>query len=75
MHAALREPRPPAVNKMVCEDCGTVYYSAAARTMVERGEPCPNCGGKLVLANGPRPAGPDWGGERTGGGPSTSSAA
>jgi DNA-directed RNA polymerase subunit RPC12/RpoP len=43
---------------MVCEDCGTVYYSAAARTMVERGERCPKCGGRLILANGPRPLGP-----------------
>jgi DNA-directed RNA polymerase subunit RPC12/RpoP len=42
---------------MVCEDCGTVYYSAAARTMVERGERCPKCGGRLILANGPRPLG------------------
>ena len=43
------------MNKMVCEDCGTVYYSAAARTMVERGDRCPSCGGALVLADGPRP--------------------
>jgi DNA-directed RNA polymerase subunit RPC12/RpoP len=40
---------------MVCEDCGTVYYSAAARTMVQRGERCGKCGGRLVLADGPRP--------------------
>ena len=54
------------MNKMVCEDCGTVYYSAAARSMVDRGERCPKCSGKLVLADGPRPlrSGP----ERTGGG-------
>jgi DNA-directed RNA polymerase subunit RPC12/RpoP len=38
---------------MVCEDCGEVYYSAAARTMVERGERCPKCGGRLVLAQEP----------------------
>jgi DNA-directed RNA polymerase subunit RPC12/RpoP len=44
------------VNRMVCEDCGTVYYSAAARTMVERGERCTKCGGRLVLSNGPQPA-------------------
>jgi hypothetical protein len=42
---------------MVCEDCATVYYSAAARIMVERGERCAKCGGRLVLANGPRPVG------------------
>jgi DNA-directed RNA polymerase subunit RPC12/RpoP len=46
------------LNRMVCEDCGTVYYSAAARTMVERGERCAKCGGRLVLANGPRPLKP-----------------
>jgi hypothetical protein len=37
------------VNKMVCEDCLTIFYSAAARTLVERGEPCPKCGGRLIL--------------------------
>ena len=40
---------------MVCEDCGTVYFSAAARTMVQRGERCQKCGGLLVLADAPRP--------------------
>jgi hypothetical protein len=39
---------------MVCEECGTVYYSAAARIMVERGERCAKCDGKLVLMTGPR---------------------
>ena len=43
------------MNRMVCEDCSTIYFSAAARTMVERGERCANCGGRLVLADGPRP--------------------
>jgi DNA-directed RNA polymerase subunit RPC12/RpoP len=39
---------------MVCEDCGTVYYSAAAKTMVELGERCAKCGGRLRLdENGP----------------------
>jgi DNA-directed RNA polymerase subunit RPC12/RpoP len=37
------------VNKMVCEDCLTIFYSAAARTLVERRQPCPNCGGRLIL--------------------------
>jgi hypothetical protein len=42
------------VNKLVCEDCGTVYYSAAAKTMVENGETCAKCGGRLLLdKNGP----------------------
>jgi DNA-directed RNA polymerase subunit RPC12/RpoP len=56
--AADLRTRNAALNRMVCEDCGTVYYSAAARTMVERGERCPKCGGRLILANGPRPLGP-----------------
>jgi hypothetical protein len=37
------------VNKMVCEDCLTIFYSAAARTLVERKQPCPKCGGRLIL--------------------------
>jgi DNA-directed RNA polymerase subunit RPC12/RpoP len=45
------------VNRMVCEDCGTVYYSAAARIMVEQGQRCAKCGGRLVLGDGPRPVG------------------
>jgi len=42
---------------MVCEHCGTVYYSAAARIMVEKGERCAKCEGRLVLADRPRPVG------------------
>jgi DNA-directed RNA polymerase subunit RPC12/RpoP len=42
-----------AVNRLVCEDCGTVYYSAAAKTMAEEGERCAKCGGRLHYANGP----------------------
>jgi len=42
-----------AVNRLVCEDCGTVYYSAAAKTMAEEGERCAKCGGRLRYANGP----------------------
>jgi ribosomal protein S27AE len=57
------------VNRMVCEDCGTVYYSAAAKRLVERGERCPKCGGRLVMADGPRPVKEPSGGKpRTGGG-------
>src|SRR3954452_2742918 len=56
--AADLRTRDAALNRMVCEDCGTVSYSAAARTMVERGERCSKCGGRLVLANGPRPLKP-----------------
>jgi DNA-directed RNA polymerase subunit RPC12/RpoP len=39
---------------MVCEDCRSVFYSAAAKTMVEQGEPCPKCGGRLLLEEEPR---------------------
>jgi DNA-directed RNA polymerase subunit RPC12/RpoP len=38
-----------AMNRMVCEDCRSVFYSAAARTLVEHGERCPSCGGRLLL--------------------------
>jgi DNA-directed RNA polymerase subunit RPC12/RpoP len=34
---------------MVCQDCHSVFYSAAARTLVEHGERCPTCGGRLLL--------------------------
>src|SRR3954467_984196 len=56
--AADLRTKDAALNRMVCEDCGTIYYSAAARTMVERGERCSKCGGRLVVADGPRPLGP-----------------
>ena len=37
------------MNRMVCEDCNSVFYSAAARTLVENGERCETCGGRLRL--------------------------
>jgi DNA-directed RNA polymerase subunit RPC12/RpoP len=37
------------VKRLVCEDCGTVYYSAAAKTLVEQGATCAKCGGRLLL--------------------------
>jgi rRNA maturation endonuclease Nob1 len=40
---------------MVCEDCRSVFYSAAAKTLVEQGDPCPKCGGRLLLEDEPRP--------------------
>ena len=55
------------MNKMVCEDCSTVYYSAAARIMVERGERCSKCGGKLLLVESPGPIREANGPQRTGG--------
>jgi hypothetical protein len=39
------------VKRLVCEDCGTVYYSAAAKTLVEQEAACAKCGGRLVLAD------------------------
>jgi rRNA maturation endonuclease Nob1 len=41
------------VNRLVCEDCGTVYYSAAAKTLVEQGATCAKCGGRLRLEDEP----------------------
>jgi hypothetical protein len=37
------------MDNLVCPDCGTTYYSAAAKTMIDRGERC-DCGAVLVLA-------------------------
>jgi RNase P subunit RPR2 len=37
------------VKRLVCEDCGTVYYSAAAKTLAEQGATCAKCGGRLRL--------------------------
>lgn len=36
------------MNRLVCEDCGAIFYSAAARTMAEQGRRCEICGGPLV---------------------------
>jgi predicted nucleic acid-binding Zn-ribbon protein len=36
------------VRRLACEECGTVYYSAAAKTLVEQGATCAKCGGRLV---------------------------
>jgi hypothetical protein len=38
---------------MVCEDCGTVFYSAAAKVLVEQGQACAKCGGRLTVIDGP----------------------
>jgi rRNA maturation endonuclease Nob1 len=37
------------VNRLRCEDCGTIFYSAAAKTLVEQGAECAKCGGRLAL--------------------------
>ena len=42
-----------AVKRLVCEDCGTVYYSAAAKTLVEQEAACAKCGGRLVYDDEP----------------------
>jgi hypothetical protein len=34
---------------MRCTQCAAVSYSAAARTLVSRGERCAQCGGEVVL--------------------------
>jgi hypothetical protein len=32
-----------------------VFYSAAAKTLVEHGEVCAKCGGRLAIEDGPGP--------------------
>jgi ribosomal protein S27AE len=44
------------MERMLCESCAAVSYSAAARKMVDRGDPCPRCGGVLVLDDDDRVA-------------------
>jgi hypothetical protein len=41
------------VKRLACEDCGTVYYSAAAKTLVEQEAACAKCGGRLVYDDDP----------------------
>ena len=40
---------------MRCTQCAAVTFSAAARTLVERGYRCPECGGEIALAPEPQP--------------------
>jgi hypothetical protein len=35
---------------MRCTQCAAESYSAAARTLIEQGERCPQCGGEMILA-------------------------
>jgi hypothetical protein len=35
---------------MRCSQCAAATFSAAAKTLVERGDRCPQCGGELALA-------------------------
>ena len=34
---------------MLCEECSAVTYSAAARTLIDRGDRCARCGGPLAI--------------------------
>jgi hypothetical protein len=43
------------MDNLICMECGTTYYSAAAKAMVERGERC-DCGGLLRLSDEDEPA-------------------
>jgi ribosomal protein S27AE len=42
------------MERMLCESCAAVSYSAAARQIVDRGERCPRCGGVLTVETGER---------------------
>jgi hypothetical protein len=42
--------------RLRCDDCGTPFYSAAARAMAERGERCQVCGGHLRVDEPAEPA-------------------
>ena len=44
------------MERMLCAQCAAPSYSAAARTMIARGERCPRCGGPLTLVE-PEPVG------------------
>ena len=49
------------MDRMLCTQCAAVSYSAAARTLVERGARCATCGAPLVHepaepAESPEPA-------------------
>lgn len=40
------------MERMLCEQCSAVTYSAAARMLTERGDRCPRCGGVLAMRDG-----------------------
>ena len=42
---------------MRCTQCAAVTFSAAARTLVERGDRCEACGGEVVLVTEHPPVG------------------
>ena len=37
------------MERMTCTECAAESYSAAAKTLVGRGDRCPVCGGELVV--------------------------
>ena len=45
------------MDEMRCSQCAAVSFSAAAKTLVEHGERCPQCGGELALAPERQPVG------------------
>ena len=52
------------MEEMRCTQCAAVSFSAAARTLVERGDRCSQCGGELVLGGDSPPVGVVADGER-----------
>jgi DNA-directed RNA polymerase subunit RPC12/RpoP len=40
---------------MRCSQCAATSFSAAAKTLVERGDRCQHCGGELTLAERRQP--------------------
>jgi hypothetical protein len=38
------------MDNLICTECGTTYYSAAADSMVDRGQLC-DCGGRLRVVD------------------------
>jgi Zn-finger nucleic acid-binding protein len=40
------------MERMLCDQCSAVTYSAAARMLIERGDRCPGCGGPLAVDDG-----------------------
>jgi rRNA maturation endonuclease Nob1 len=39
------------MERMLCEGCSAVTYSAAATMLIERGDRCPRCGGRLAIVD------------------------
>jgi uncharacterized protein with PIN domain len=39
------------MERMLCEQCSAVTYSAAARMLIEQGDRCPRCGGPLEIGD------------------------